>query len=226
MLELVLAGGWWMAPILLGSVISLGIIIERAWALRASRVVPRGVVEELEQLVQRGELSSDRLRSISLRSPLGRVLAAGVAPYALSREEMKARIEDAGRHVAHDLECCLTTLGTIAVISPLLGLLGTVVGMIMTFEVITSQGLGQPADLAGGISTALLTTAAGLIVAVPTVIAHRAFRAKLDRLIIDMEREAMRLLDGLAAAEAGVHDESEPQAPAAVAQARHWTASQ
>ena len=202
MLELVVAGGWWMTPIVLASIIALGIIIERGWALRRSRVLPQGVVEELEQLVQQRELSFDRLRAISLRSPLGRVLSAGIAPYAISREDMKARIEDAGRHVAHDLECCLTTLGTIAVISPLMGLLGTVVGMIMTFDVITTQGLGQPADLAGGISTALLTTAAGLIVALPAVIAHRAYRAQIDRLVIDMERESMRLLDGLLALEA------------------------
>lgn len=190
-----------MAPILVASVIALGIILERLWSLRTSRVIPEGVVEELEDMVLCGEVSADALRKISQRSPLGRVLAAGIAPYAMSREEMKARIEDAGRHVAHDLECCLTTLGTIAVISPLMGLLGTVVGMIMTFDVITSQGLGQPADLAGGISTALLTTAAGLIVALPAVIAHRALRARVDRLVIDMEREALRLLDALHAAE-------------------------
>lgn len=202
MLDLVLAGGWWMAPIVLSSVIALGIIIERAWSLRRARVIAPGVVEELEALVQRRELSTERLRAIADRSPLGRVLSAGLAPYAITREEMKARIEDAGRHVAHDLECCLSALGTIAVISPLLGLLGTVVGMIMTFDVITTQGLGQPTDLAGGISTALLTTASGLIVAVPTVIAHRAFRAQVDRLVIDMEREAMRLIDGVFAAEA------------------------
>lgn len=203
MFSLLLAGGWWMAPILLASVIALGIIIERAWSLRRARVLPPGVVEEIEQLAARGELGADRLHAIARRSPLGRVLAAGLAPYAISREEMKARIEDEGRHVAHELECCLTTLGTIAVVSPLLGLLGTVVGMIETFHVITTQGLGQPANLAGGISTALLTTAAGLIVAVPSVIAHRAFRAQVDRLVIDMEREAMRLLDGLFAAEEG-----------------------
>ncbi|MEO1750344.1 MotA/TolQ/ExbB proton channel family protein [Thiofaba sp. EF100] len=218
MLELLLAGGWWMAPILLASVVALGLIIERAWSLRRARVLPPGVVEEIERLVQRRELTAERLRAIGLRSPLGRVLVAGLAPYAISREEMKARIEDAGRHVAHELECCLTTLGTIAVISPLLGLLGTVVGMIMTFDVITSQGLGRPSDLAGGISTALLTTAAGLIVAVPSVIAHRAFRAQVDRLVIDMEREAMRLLDGLFAIEAraALREAGKPSASAPV----------
>lgn len=204
MLDLLIAGGWWMAPIMLASVVALGLIIERAWSLRRARVLPAGVVEEIEQLVQRRELTTDRLRAIGMRSPLGRVLAAGLPPYAISREEMKARIEDAGRHAAHELECCLSALGTIAVISPLLGLLGTVVGMIMTFDVITTQGLGQPADLAGGISTALLTTAAGLMVAVPSVIAHRAFRAQVDRLVIDLEREAMRLLDSLFASEARV----------------------
>ncbi|MEW6728720.1 MAG: MotA/TolQ/ExbB proton channel family protein [Pseudomonadota bacterium] len=221
MLELLLAGGWWMAPILLASVVALGLILERAWSLRRARVLPPGVVEEIERLVQRRELTAERLRAIGLRSPLGRVLVAGLAPYAISREEMKARIEDAGRHVAHELECCLTTLGTIAVISPLLGLLGTVVGMIMTFDVITTQGLGRPSDLAGGISTALLTTAAGLIVAVPSVIAHRAFRAQVDRLVIDMEREAMRLLDGLFASEAraALREAGKPSASSPVTQA-------
>ena len=197
MFDLIVMGGWWMAPIVLASVIALGIILERSWALRRSRVLPLGVVEELEKLVQSRELTTDRLRSIAQRSPLGRVLSAGLVPFVISREEMKARIEDAGRHVAHELECCLPTLGTIAMISPLLGLLGTVVGMIMTFEVLTTQGIAKPNELAGGISTALITTAAGLIVALPALVAYRALRAQVDRLVIDMEREAMRLLDAL-----------------------------
>ncbi|MEW5837720.1 MAG: MotA/TolQ/ExbB proton channel family protein [Pseudomonadota bacterium] len=197
MLDLIVMGGWWMAPIVLASILGLGIILERSWSLRRSRVLPSGVVEELEKLVQNRELSMDKLRVIAERSPLGRVLSAGLVPFVISREEMKARIEDAGRHVAHDLECCLPTLGTIAMISPLLGLLGTVVGMIQTFEVLTMQGIAKPNELAGGISTALITTAAGLIVALPALIAYRALRAQVDRLVIDMEREAMRLLDAL-----------------------------
>jgi len=197
MFDLIVMGGWWMAPIVLASVIALGIIFERSWALRRARVLPPGVVEELEKLVQNRELTTDRLRGIAQRSPLGRVLSAGLVPFVISREEMKARIEDAGRHVAHELECCLPTLGTIAMISPLLGLLGTVVGMILTFEVLTTQGIAKPNELAGGISTALITTAAGLIVALPTLVAYRALRAQVDRLVIDIEREAMRLLDAL-----------------------------
>ncbi|MDD2893158.1 MAG: MotA/TolQ/ExbB proton channel family protein [Halothiobacillaceae bacterium] len=197
MIDLIIMGGWWMAPIVLASVIALGIILERSWALRRTRVLPPGVVEELEKLVQNRELTMDRLRAIAQRSPLGRVLSAGLVPFVISREEMKARIEDAGRHVAHEMECCLPTLGTIAMISPLLGLLGTVVGMILTFEVLTTQGIAKPNELAGGISTALITTAAGLIVALPSLVAYRALRAQVDRLIIDMEREAMRLLDAL-----------------------------
>ena len=197
MLDLIIMGGWWMAPIVLASIIALGIILERSWSLRRARVLPPGVVEELEKLVQNRELSMDKLRVIAARSPLGRVLSAGLVPFVISREEMKARIEDAGRHVAHELECCLPTLGTIAMISPLLGLLGTVVGMILTFEVLTTQGIAKPNELAGGISTALITTAAGLIVALPALIAYRALRAQVDRLVIDMEREAMRLLDAL-----------------------------
>ena len=197
MLDLIIMGGWWMAPIVLASIIALGIILERSWSLRRARVLPPGVVEELEKLVQNRELSMDKLRVIAARSPLGRVLSAGLVPFVISREEMKARIEDAGRHVAHELECCLPTLGTIAMISPLLGLLGTVVGMILTFEVLTTQGIAKPNELAGGISTALITTAAGLIVALPALVAYRALRAQVDRLTIDMEREAMRLLDAL-----------------------------
>ena len=197
MLDLIIMGGWWMAPIVLASIIALGIILERSWSLRRARVLPPGVVEELEKLVQNRELSMDKLRVIAARSPLGRVLSAGLVPFVISREEMKARIEDAGRHVAHELECCLPTLGTIAMISPLLGLLGTVVGMILTFEVLTTQGIAKPNELAGGISTALITTAAGLIVALPALVAYRALRAQVDRLVIDMEREAMRLLDAL-----------------------------
>ncbi len=202
MFDLIVMGGWWMAPIVLASVIALGIILERSWSLRRSRVLPAGVVEELEKLVQSRELTMERLRGIAQRSPLGRVLSAGLVPFVISREEMKARIEDAGRHVAHELECCLPTLGTIAMISPLLGLLGTVVGMILTFEVLTTQGIAKPNELAGGISTALITTAAGLIVALPALIAYRALRAQVDRLVIDMEREAMRLLDALYTREA------------------------
>ena len=197
MLDLIIMGGWWMLPIVLASIIALGIILERSWSLRRSRVLPSGVVDELEKLVQNRELSMDKLRVIAERSPLGRVLSAGLVPFVISREEMKARIEDAGRHVAHELECCLPTLGTIAMISPLLGLLGTVVGMILTFEVLTTQGIAKPNELAGGISTALITTAAGLIVALPALVAYRALRAQVDRLTIDMEREAMRLLDAL-----------------------------
>ena len=197
MLDLIIMGGWWMAPIVLASIIALGIILERSWSLRRARVLPPGVVDELEKLVQNRELSMDKLRVIAERSPLGRVLSAGLVPFVISREEMKARIEDAGRHVAHELECCLPTLGTIAMISPLLGLLGTVVGMILTFEVLTTQGIAKPNELAGGISTALITTAAGLIVALPALVAYRALRAQVDRLTIDMEREAMRLLDAL-----------------------------
>ena len=197
MLDLIIMGGWWMAPIVLASIIALGIILERSWSLRRARVLPPGVVEELEKLVQNRELSMDKLRVIAARSPLGRVLSAGLVPFVISREEMKARIEDAGRHVAHELECCLPTLGTIAMISPLLGLLGTVVGMILTFEVLTTQGIAKPNELARGISTALITTAAGLIVALPALIAYRALRSQVDRLVIDMEREAMRLLDAL-----------------------------
>ena len=197
MLELVKAGGWLMAPILLCSVIAMAIVVERFWALRRDRIAPENLVAQVRQWARSGELSEERLRAMSRRSSLGRVLAAGLSARDRSREVMKESIENIGRHVVHDLERYLNALGTIAAITPLLGLLGTVIGMIKVFAVITSQGVGDPGVLASGISEALLTTAAGLTVAIPALMFHRYFRGRIDGLVVTMEAEALKMVEAL-----------------------------
>jgi biopolymer transport protein ExbB len=197
LLELVKAGGWLMIPILLCSVIAMAIIIERFWTLRTRRIAPENLVVQVWQWARGGELDETRLRALRLGSPLGRILAAGLANRHRNREEMKESIEDTGRHVVHDLERYLNALGTIAAVTPLLGLLGTVIGMIKVFAVITTQGVGDPAILAGGISEALMTTAAGLTVAIPSLLFHRYFRGRVDELVITMEEEALKLVEAL-----------------------------
>jgi biopolymer transport protein ExbB len=196
MLEIVKAGGWLMVPILLCSVIAVAIVLERIWALRRSRVVPRGLLLTVwEQAQGAGPGGGVQLQRLRARSPLGQVLAAGLAAQDHSREVMKETIEETGRRVAHELERFLNTLGTIAMITPLLGLLGTVVGMIEVFNVITDIGVGSPRDLAGGISQALVTTAAGIGVAIPTLIFHRYFRGRVDELVLEMEMVAVKLVE-------------------------------
>ena len=197
MLELVKAGGWLMVPILLCSVIAMAIVVERFWALRRDRIAPENLVAQVGQWARSGELSEERLRAMRRGSSLGRVLAAGLGARDRSREVMKESIENIGRHVVHDLERYLNALGTIAAITPLLGLLGTVIGMIKVFAVITSQGVGDPGVLASGISEALLTTAAGLTVAIPALMFHRYFRGRIDGLVVTMEAEALKMVEAL-----------------------------
>ena len=144
-----------------------------------------------------GDLTEERIESLRMGSPLGRILAAVLASRHLDRELMKEYIEEIGRHVAHELERYLNALGTIAAISPLLGLLGTVIGMIKVFAVITAQGVGEPRVLAGGISEALITTAAGLTVAIPSLLFHRVLRGRVDAMVVTMEQEALKLLGAL-----------------------------
>lgn len=195
MFELVKAGGWLMLPIIACSVVALAIIVERFWSLQQRRVNPRQLVVQIWQMIQAGQLTEDRLRELRDGSPLGRVLAAGLINMGHTRDVMKEAIEETGRHVAHDLERFLNTLGTIAAITPLLGLLGTVVGMIQVFAVITDVGVGSPGELAGGISQALITTAAGISVAVPSLIFHRYFRGRVDELVLEMEMESIKLVE-------------------------------
>lgn len=195
MLELIKAGGFVMWPILLCSIIALAISAERFWSLQSKRVTPKNLVAQVWQWEKVGHLNEKRVQDLRAASPLGRVLAAGLVNRRHQREVMKESIEEVGRHVAHDLDRFLNTLGTIASITPLLGLLGTVIGMIKVFAVITAQGVGDPAVLAGGISEALITTAAGLTVAIPTLMFYRFFRGRVDELIISMEQEAIKMVE-------------------------------
>jgi len=195
--EIVTAGGWLMMPILLCSIVAVAITIERLWTLRAGKVLPKNLIANARRLAANTKLTEDHLRSLQEGSPLGRILAAGLANRSQEREILKSIVEDVGRHVAHDLERFLNALGTIAAVTPLLGLLGTVVGMISVFATITNVGVGDPAELADGISQALITTAGGLSVAIPSLMFYRFFRAKVDGLVVDMEQEAIKLVEML-----------------------------
>ncbi|HEY5702133.1 MAG TPA: MotA/TolQ/ExbB proton channel family protein [Gammaproteobacteria bacterium] len=195
MLELFKAGGVLMWPILLCSIIAVAIIAERFWSLRKSRITPVDLVRKVWQWEKDGTLDQARIKFLHNSSPLGRILAAGLVNRKHHRDVMKESIEEVGRHVAHELDRFLNTLGTIAAISPLLGLLGTVIGMIKVFAVITSHGVGDPSILADGISTALITTAAGLSVAIPALMFYRYFRGKVNDLVVTMEQEAMKMIE-------------------------------
>jgi biopolymer transport protein ExbB len=195
--ELVTAGGWLMAPIIACSIIAFAIIAERLWTLRIRRVIPSELAAQVWEWAKDKKLDIERMQALRSSSPLGRILAAGLSNRNASREIMKEAIEDTGRHVVHELERYINTLGTIAAISPLLGLLGTVIGMIKVFSAITTQGVGNPAALAGGISEALITTAAGMAVAIPTLMFYRYFRGKVALLVIRMEQQALRMVEVL-----------------------------
>ncbi|MCY3853544.1 MAG: MotA/TolQ/ExbB proton channel family protein [Gammaproteobacteria bacterium] len=203
MLDLVQAGGWVMVPILLCSILALAIILERSWALRQGQVMPDGLLAQVRAWLQQDALDGGRLDALRNSSQLGRVLAAGLSLHRQTLEERKTAIEDAGRRGAVELERFLAALGTIAMISPLLGLLGTVWGLIVVFDQIMTTGLGQPSDLAGGIAQALITTAAGLAVAIPAVIFHRFFQRKVSVLVSQMESVAHQLMDVLQQREQG-----------------------
>jgi biopolymer transport protein ExbB len=196
-LELVQAGGWLMYPILLCSAIAMGIIAERLWTLQRRKVIPEKLMNGIWTLLSNDQLTEKHILEIETGSPLGKVLAAGLINRHLSREMVRESIEETGRFVAHELERFINALGTISTIAPLLGLLGTVIGMIKVFTTITAVGVGDPATLAGGISEALITTAAGLTVAIPTVIFHRYLKRKIDELVMGMEQEAMKLVEVL-----------------------------
>ena len=197
MLEIVQAGGWMMIPIIASSVIAVGIVLERLWTLQRKRVLPKDMTTQVWEWVKHNQLDASHIQMLHASSPLGQVLAAGLANRHAPREVLKEAIEDSGRHAAHDLERYLSPLGTIAAISPLLGLLGTVSGMITAFTAITAQGVGNPTVLAGGISEALVTTAAGLVVAIPSLIAYRYLRGRVDSLVIQIEKEAIRFIEVL-----------------------------
>lgn len=192
-----------MVPILLCSILALAIVLERSWVLRQGQVMPDGLLAQVRAWLQQDALDGDRLDALRNSSQLGRVLAAGLGLHRQTLEERKTAIEDAGRRGAVELERFLAALGTIAMISPLLGLLGTVWGLIVVFDQIMTTGLGQPSDLAGGIAQALITTAAGLAVAIPAVIFHRFFQRKVSVLVSQMESVAHQLMDVLQQREQG-----------------------
>jgi len=195
MFELFRAGGWVMWPILLCSVAALAIIGERLWSLQRKFVAPPNLLAQVQQWLMRKELDEARLDLLRDSSPLGRILAAGLVNRKHSRDIIKEAIEDSGRHVAPELERYLRTLGTIAAIAPFLGLLGTVLGMIEMFSGIGSRGVGDPSIVANGIAQALVATASGLGVAIPAVMFYRYFRGRVEGLLIDMEQEAIKLVE-------------------------------
>ncbi|MCP5142273.1 MAG: MotA/TolQ/ExbB proton channel family protein [Gammaproteobacteria bacterium] len=197
MFEIILAGGWLMVPILLSSIIATAIVIERLVTLREKNVIPPELVNQVLTWADHAELDKAQIQQLAVRSPLGRIVAVGVQNQTLPRDQIKIAIEDEGRHVVHDMERYLPALGTVAHISPLLGLLGTVIGMINVFEAITLHGVGDPTVLADGISQALITTAAGITVAVPSIIAFRYLRSHINEMIVRMEKQAIHLLDVL-----------------------------
>src|SRR5699024_1839335 len=200
MIELIRAGGWMMWPIVLCSLLALAIVLERLWALRREQVLPQALINQLPVLAETGRSNMRDLAELRAHSPLGRVWAAVVAAYDASDDVRRERVEEAGRAAAHGLERYLNTLGTIAAISPLLGLLGTVAGMIQVFTAMTTHGLGDPQALSGGISHALLTTAAGLSVAIPALIAFRFLKGRVEERLLAIEAHTAELIDAQARA--------------------------
>jgi len=195
MFEFFEKGGLMLLPIVLCSIVALGIIVERFWSLKRNKILPPDLVPQVWKLSREEKLDAMAIRRLKVDSPLGAILAAGLSNSRFGREIMKESIEEVGRQVAHDLERYLTALGTISAITPLLGLLGTVVGMIKVFAAIMSQGVGDPSVLAGGISEALITTAAGLAVAIPSLMFHRYFEGRVDDLVLNMEEESLKLIE-------------------------------
>lgn len=193
MLDLLTAGGWLIWPILLCSIASLAIIIEKFRRLGEGRVMPPGMYDRIEKLIRDKKLTNAHLVTLADQSPLGSIFATAISQAHLSKSELKATVEDSGRHQVYEMGKYLNTLGSIAAITPLLGLLGTVVGMIKVFAAITIVGVGQPQELAEGISQALITTATGLTVAIPSLLFYRHFKSRIRSLSIDMEREVLRL---------------------------------
>ncbi|MEZ5560747.1 MAG: MotA/TolQ/ExbB proton channel family protein [Pseudomonadales bacterium] len=195
MLEIVQSGGWLMVPILLCSVVAAAICVERLWTLQRSRIAPKNLLAQVWSMLKNDTMDSAKLRELRASSPLGQVLAAGVSNAKRGRDVMKEAMTESAAQVIHDMERYLTSLGVIASISPLIGLLGTVVGMIKVFTALMLEGAGNANVLAGGISQALITTAAGLSVAIPALMFHRFLLRRVDELSVTMEQEAAKLLE-------------------------------
>jgi biopolymer transport protein ExbB len=203
MWEIVKSGGAFMVPIILCSIVLVGIVLERLWTLQRKRVLPQELIKKISQLAEANQVNAKVIEALEKNSPLGRVLAAALANRDRGRAIMIERVEDTGRHVVHELERFVNSVGTIASIAPLLGLLGTVTGIINAFKGVMLGGMGDPRVLAGGISEALICTAGGLAVAIPAYIAHRYLRGKVERIVMDMEKVAISFADSLGASEQG-----------------------
>jgi biopolymer transport protein ExbB len=201
MWEIVKSGGIFMVPIILCSIILVGIVFERLWTLQRKRVLPQELIKRVSQLADANQVNAKVIDALEKNSPLGRVLAAALANRGRGRAIMMERVEDTGRHVVSELERFVNSVGTIASIAPLLGLLGTVTGIINAFKAVMLGGMGDPRMLAQGISEALVCTAGGLTVAIPAYIAHRYLRGRVERIVIDMEKVAVNFADSLGASE-------------------------
>ena len=197
MFELVKSGGWLMLPIIICSIVALAICLDRFLALNPDKIAPKQLLAQVWGWIKNNQLDAGKIKSLKTSSPLGRILAAGLSNSRHGRDVMKESIQEAASYVIHDLERYLNTLGTIAAIAPLLGLLGTVIGMIKVFSEIMQQGTGNAGVLAGGISEALITTAAGLSIAIPALIMHRYYVRRIDGIVIALEQETVKLVDAL-----------------------------
>jgi biopolymer transport protein ExbB len=202
MWEIIQAGGPFMWPIILCSICAAAIVLERLWTLQRKRVLPVELTDQVWKWLSANQVNDKLITALEQNSPLGKVLAVGLANRHRPREVMIERLQDTGRHVVHELERFLNTLGTIATVSPLLGLLGTVTGIINSFSAISTGGMGDPRVLSAGISEALLATAAGLCVAIPSLFAYRFLRGKVDRIVVQMEKEAMKLVEAIESGDA------------------------
>jgi biopolymer transport protein ExbB len=199
MWEIVRAGGPLMWPIILCSIGAAAIILERLWTLQDKRVVPPDLTQKVRKLIETNQINDKVIAALQQNSALGQLLAAALANRHRSREVIMERLEDSGRHIVHELERFLSTLGTIAGVSPLLGLLGTVTGIIKSFNAIQAGGMGDPRALSGGIAEALIATAAGLCVAIPALISYRFLRGRVERIVVEMEKDAVRIADAIEA---------------------------
>jgi biopolymer transport protein ExbB len=199
MWEIVRAGGPLMWPIILCSIGAAAIILERLWTLQDKRVVPPDLTQKVRHLIETNQINDKVIAALQQNSALGQLLAAALANRHRSREVIMERLEDSGRHIVHELERFLSTLGTIAGVSPLLGLLGTVTGIIKSFNAIQAGGMGDPRALSGGIAEALIATAAGLCVAIPALISYRFLRGRVERIVVEMEKDAVRIADAIEA---------------------------
>ncbi len=197
MFEIIVSGGMMMIPIILSSIIAIAIIIERFWSLNSARIAPGNALAEVWGKLRHGQMDAAQLRELRMSSPLGQILAAGLVNAKAGRAIMIESIELAASHVVHDMERYLGILGTIAAISPLMGLLGTVLGMIEVFSNTMKMGNGDINVLSGGIAVALVTTASGLIVAIPSMFFYRLFLRRVESLVIELERESIKLVDAL-----------------------------